>query len=316
VITLITATPGSGKTLTAIQIIIDALSQGRPVYSNINGLVTEKFPNHHNLHPAPDDWRDTPEGSLVVYDECQQPHLYPSTAQRGRVEDERLTAMETHRHTGHDLIFITQAPTFVHHHVRKLVGQHIHLYRGRGIGGAMRYEWSHTCDNPNDRREQERADSRFWKFPREHFDFYQSATIHTHKFSIPRNLAIFLVFLLLAISYLGYRIYDNRGLASFHDDLVENSVAESSVIQSSSLNPIPVSTPEYKELSTPISGCASSEHHCRCYSSSGQPLDMPTAQCLSIIAGPIPRSVVVGGGSGAGASKGSSRSVGSALFGG
>src|SRR5690625_7280597 len=88
------------------------------------------------------------------------------------------------------------------------------------------------------------------KFPREHFDFYQSATIHTHKFSIPRNLAIFLVFLLLAISYLGYRIYDNRGLASFHDDLVENSVAESSVIQSSSLNPIPVSTPEYKELST------------------------------------------------------------------
>ncbi len=41
------------------------------------------------------DWRDTPEGSLVVYDEAQQVHLYPSNAQRGPVTDERLTAMET-----------------------------------------------------------------------------------------------------------------------------------------------------------------------------------------------------------------------------
>lgn len=317
-ITLITATPGSGKTLTAIQIIIDALNQGRPVYSNINGLEVYKFPNNHNLHPAPDDWRDTPEGSLVVYDECQQPHLYPSTAQRGRVEDERLTAMETHRHTGHDLIFITQAPTFVHHHIRKLVGQHIHLYRGRGIGGAMRYEWSHTCDSPNDRREQKRADSRFWKFPKEHFGYYRSATVHTHKFSLPRNLAIFLVFLLLFVFFLGYRIYDNRGLASFHEDSIENSIADTSVVSTvSRLNLTPLSTPEYKELATPISGCASSEKHCRCYSPSGQPLDMPTAQCLSIIAGPIPRSVVVGGGSGAAVgSKSSGRSAGSALFGG
>lgn len=147
-----------------------------------------KSSNNHNLQEAPSDWRDTPHGSVVIYDECQQPHLYPSTAKAGKVEDERLTAMETHRHTGHDLYFITQAPTFVHHHIRKLVGQHIHLYRARGIGGAMRYEWSHTCDNPNDRREQERADSFLWKFPSAHFAYYTSATVHTHKFKIPKKL--------------------------------------------------------------------------------------------------------------------------------
>ena len=191
-IKLITAVPGSGKTLSAIAMIIEVLEAGRPVFTNISGLVKDKFPNNSLLQEAPDDWRDTPEGSLVIYDEAQQAHLYPSNAQRGKVEDERLTAMETHRHSGHDLVFITQAPTFVHHHIRKLVGEHIHLYRGRGVGGAMRYEWSHTCDSPNDRKEQERATGVFWKFPKEHFGYYTSAVMHTHKFKIPYKIvAIF-----------------------------------------------------------------------------------------------------------------------------
>lgn len=143
-ITLITAVPGSGKTLYAISLIDKANKEGRAVYQNIDGLKPEAFDNPTLIYDAPADWRDTPDGSLVIYDECQQPHLYPATAKRGLVEDERLTAMETHRHTGHDLIFITQAPTFVHHHIRKLAGQHLHFYRARGISGAMRYEWSHV----------------------------------------------------------------------------------------------------------------------------------------------------------------------------
>ena len=85
-IKLITAVPGSGKTLSAIAMIIEGLVAGRPVFTNINGLVKDKFPNNSLLQDAPDDWRDTPEGSLVIYDEAQQAHLYPSNAQRGKVE--------------------------------------------------------------------------------------------------------------------------------------------------------------------------------------------------------------------------------------
>lgn len=288
-ITLITAVPGSGKTLYAITLIEEALASGRPVYANINGLVCEKFTNSHLLYEAPDDWRDTPEGALVIYDEPQQSHLYPSNAQRGRVDDERLTAMETHRHSGHDLVFITQAPTFVHHHIRKLVGLHIHLYRARGVKGAMKYEWSHTCDNPNDRGEQSRADSGPWPFPSKYFSYYTSAVIHTHKFRIPKKLTVMLVFILVLVA-----IAVSLSLSAF-DSIAGDSAAEvGGAVQASATAPPPTtytwsSTPE----AIPVAGCIASEsrNRCQCFSAKGVTLDMSHAACLSVIATPFPRNI-------------------------
>lgn len=293
-IKLITAVPGSGKTLSAIAMIIEGLEAGRPVFTNINGLVKDKFPNNSLLQEAPDDWRDTPEGSLVIYDEAQQAHLYPSNAQRGKVEDERLTAMETHRHSGHDLVFITQAPTFVHHHIRKLVGEHIHLYRGRGIGGAMRYEWSHTCDSPNDRKEQERATGVFWKFPKEHFGYYTSAVMHTHKFKIPYKIVGIFVVVALILSFVGYNLIANDGLAVLSEPVKVEAQAE----MLASARPV-VKTDIYSwSAATPavsVAGCMANHDtsKCQCYDDDGKTLALEHSQCLSILNNPLPRSVKV-----------------------
>lgn len=290
-IKLITAVPGSGKTLSAIALIIEGLESGRPVFTNINGLIKNKFPNPHLLSEAPDDWRDTPEGSLVIYDEAQQAHLYPSNAQRGKVEDERLTAMETHRHSGHDLVFITQAPTFVHHHIRKLVGEHVHLYRGRGIGGAMRYEWSHTCDAPNDRREQERATSAFWKFPKEHFGYYTSAVMHTHKFKIPYKIVAVFVVALAIMSLVAINLFKNDGLAVMTQNSPAVALAEA--------KPARPAASAYSWSSTPpavsVSGCIANyeRSYCQCYDDEGKTLALEHAQCLSILNNPLPRTVTV-----------------------
>ena len=288
-ITLITAVPGSGKTLYSIGLIEDALASGRPVFTNISGLVKEKFSNPHLLSDAPDDWRDTPEGSLVLYDEAQQSHLYPSNAQRGPVTDQRLTAMETHRHSGHDLVFITQAPTFIHHHIRKLVGLHVHLYRSRGLQAASKYEWSHVCDSPNDRKEQQRADFVLWKFPKEHFSFYTSAVMHTHKFRMPKKLMILLFFIVLALFFLGFSLYKNSGLASmsFADDA-------STLIASNSSEPVPLVVPYEWSKTTeavPVAGCIAmpSRDKCQCFSANGTTLEMSHAACLSVIDSPLPR---------------------------
>lgn len=293
-IKLITAVPGSGKTLSAIAMIIEGLEAGRPVFTNINGLVKDKFPNNSLLQEAPDDWRDTPEGSLVIYDEAQQAHLYPSNAQRGKVEDERLTAMETHRHSGHDLVFITQAPTFVHHHIRKLVGEHIHLYRGRGVGGAMRYEWSHTCDSPNDRKEQERATGAFWKFPKEHFGYYTSAVMHTHKFKIPYKIVAIFSVVALILSFVGYNLIANDGLAV----LSEPPRVEARAEMLASARPV-AKTDMYSWSAAPVAvsvaGCMANQDtsKCQCYDDDGKTLALEHAQCLSILNNPLPRSVKV-----------------------
>lgn len=300
-ITLITAVPGSGKTLYAISLIDKANKEGRAVYQNIDGLKPEMFDNPSIIYDAPADWRDTPDGSLVIYDECQQPHLYPATAKRGLVEDERLTAMETHRHTGHDLVFITQAPTFVHHHVRKLAGQHIHFYRARGIHGAMRYEWSHVCDSPNDRKEQQRADSIMWKFPKQYYEYYQSATIHTHKFRMPAKLKILLCFLVPALVYLGYRF--------MHFSMIKPSepakasaaeqVASTPTLQTEQQANVPNSP--YNWTNTPetngVTGCVANKktNRCMCFGADGGTLHLSYAQCLSIIGNPLPHSIMFRG---------------------
>lgn len=290
-ITLITAVPGSGKTLLAVGLIVDYIAEGRHVFHNIAGLQVDKFSRPDLIHDAPADWRDTPHGSVVIYDECQQPHLYPATAQRGAVDDERLTAMETHRHSGHDLIFITQAPTFLHHHARKLVGQHIHLYRGGGSKIVARYEWSHVCDNPNDRREQERADFQAFPFNKAHFELYQSSTIHTHKFKIPRKLIILGVFILSLVAFLVYLGYDSFLVTGEFNKPKESPPAQ---VQARAAAVSSVYSWSAADSAIPVSGCIANRDRsrCQCYSDEGITLSLEHAQCLSIISSPLPRQLL------------------------
>lgn len=291
-ITLITAVPGSGKTLLAVGLIVDYIAEGRHVFHNIAGLQVDKFSRPDLIHDAPADWRDTPHGSVVIYDECQQPHLYPATAQRGAVEDARLTAMETHRHSGHDLIFITQAPTFLHHHARKLVGQHIHLYRGGGSKIVARYEWSHVCDNPNDRREQERADFQAFPFNKAHFELYQSSTIHTHKFKIPRKLIILGVFILSLVSFLVYLGYDSFLVTGEFHKQPESPPAQ---VQARAAAVPAIYSWAAAEPAVPVAGCIANadRSRCQCFSDEGITLTLEHAQCLSILTNPLPRSIKV-----------------------
>lgn len=318
-ITIITAVPGSGKTLFAVGLVAKAAAEKRPVYTNIDGL---KIPG---AKPAPNDWRDTPEGSLVIYDEAQQEHLYPSTAHRGEVKDERLRAMEIHRHSGHDLVFISQSPSFLHHHIRKLAGEHIHLYRAFGLKTVTKYTWQHAVNDPNDRGEQNRADSHSWKFPKEHFKLYKSASLHTHKFKMPKKLGFLLAFICLVASFLAYNIYkskDSSFLFTSADQLAhtEREPAQSDSSDSalsktlsaeavsglgavgreaSSTRPkLPASTGVYDwadtEHATPVAGCISSATMCQCFSDTGQLLKMAYAACLSAITNPLPRTILVG----------------------
>lgn len=65
---LITAPPGTGKTLLLIKMIFEYLKEGRRVYSNIDQLkIEEVLPFPHN-----GDWRDFPDGSVVIIDEAQE----------------------------------------------------------------------------------------------------------------------------------------------------------------------------------------------------------------------------------------------------
>src|SRR5690606_37667589 len=228
-----------------------------------------------------------PEGSLVIYDEAQQPRLYPSTAHRGEVKDERLRSMVVHRHTGHDRVFVCQSPCFLHHHIRKLAGEHIHLYRAFGSKTVTKYTWQHTVDSPNDRGEQGRADAFPWRFPKEHFKFYKSATIHTHKFKVPKKLGLLLAFIFLVASGVVYQAVSSENSVLLGKSAETQEVAPAVATAGSSVpsgvraaattgpkKPLPATTTLYDwsqtEIAKPVSGCIYNETRCQCFDSGGQ----------------------------------------------
>ena len=62
-IILITGTPGSGKTLFAVsKILAWAKENKREIFADIDGLSID------GIEKSPEDWRETPDGSIVVYD--------------------------------------------------------------------------------------------------------------------------------------------------------------------------------------------------------------------------------------------------------
>lgn len=266
---LITGVPGAGKTLRAVSMLAAAREEGRLVYHNIAG--------YEHGEPAPSDWRDTPEGSLVVYDEAQRD--WPSDGKPGVSSDDRIRAMETHRHTGHDLVFVTQAPTLVHHHIRKLVGTHYHHQRAAGLQGAAVSEWARCCDTPNDSKEQ-RGDciKHRWAFPKSLYGQYKSATLHTHKRRIPPRLVALGVFLVAAFTFGAVMLSNSKHL---NPDEGARGGAQAQAQRAAPLAP----GLDFDVLRTAqaepvrVMGCISSASRCMCFNGEGSPLQISDAEC-------------------------------------
>lgn len=305
---LITAVPGSGKSLTAVEIILKYLKEGRKVYTNIPLTLNDNgsYLIGDGVFPVPDhnDYRELPVGSVVIFDEAHE--IFPATGRAGSSDDPRITSLTKHRHDGYDIYFITQDATFLHHDIRKLVGTHIHLYRGHGSSVVSRYKWSHYCASPNDRKEQERAIAETWRFPNDLYKYYKSSQVHTHKFNIPKK-GIFIGLLILAIiSYIVYSVFFSNSLDFVNSD--NSSVSTFSESSSNSFKPSPQTEdkqlpklidvfPDLKReflLSTaptaePLEGCIQYNDNCHCYNKKGLPLEVTVSMCKMLLSKPLPR---------------------------
>lgn len=216
-ITLITGTPGAGKTLYAVAELLGGEYAGRPLYvDGIPELLLD-----HEIAQDPLDWQDwIPQGkdAVLVVDECQRvwrPRHY------GKEVPPSVSAMETHRHMGVDVVLITQHPNLLDSNVRRLVGRHIHVRRLWGMSRTMVYEW----DGATDPQRTSTAIARQWKYPKKAFNWYKSATAHTaRKQRMPASIWLFAIaFLGVPIcAYLGYQTFFSRFSA---DDTVTAAIA-------------------------------------------------------------------------------------------
>lgn len=301
---LISAVPGSGKTLRIVGIIkrkllaenAKLIVAGRPprlIYSNVKGLRIA------GILPLPDDWRDTPEHSIVITDEAQL--VYPASGGSGISKDERVLAMTTHRHTGHDLYFLTQDPVFLDGTLRKLCGHHEHLWRASSLQAATVYSWDSAQSSPMSSGSLKLADMESWAFPKEDYGDFDSATQHTHKFKMPRKILMLGVALVIVFGGVAWMIFFRAGsFAAFRTSQPAAAMAPGQAAGApggvAAVGKVVGSTrpPTGSELwaEVPVlpalAGCAVLSASCRAWNMDGGQLDLSDTECRTMCGKPLP----------------------------
>lgn len=224
-ITLITGVPGSGKTLMAVSDLskkVDKEWAGRKIF--IHGIPeltipTEPIPEGHTIQDM-HVWLKWPEnnGSIVVIDEAQ--NIFPPRS-AGSKTPEIVEWLHVHRHSGADIILITQMPGRIDKQVRDLVGAHYHIHK-TPLGVRMRYFWDYCENNPKSGMKNARPE--VYKFDKKAFGLYKSAEIHT-KVKTPKSRVLWVIPLALIVfcftAYMGYSLLS--GFGSSEKAVSENS---------------------------------------------------------------------------------------------
>lgn len=199
-ITLITGTPGSGKTLYTVWFAAKQQKAGRRLM--VDGIRDLAVDHVDVDEPWLRKWFEHREqNDLIVVDEAQR--IWPPTSISTKVGDD-IEKLHIHRHLGVDFILITQHPQRISKSVRDLVGRHVHVRKLFGLNRAMLYEWDH-CHNVGSLKD---AVKTMWAYPRDVFKLYTSAEIHTkQKAVIPKALFLLPVALVVVAvgAYYGLR---------------------------------------------------------------------------------------------------------------
>lgn len=312
-IELITGLPGNGKTLfTIAQVKTLAERENRPVFYH---GIPELTLNWEQLDD-PKNWMAVPPRSIVVIDECQKTFRNRSM---GQVPPPFVTALETHRHLGIDLVLITQHPSLVDPAVRRLAGRHQHLVRIWGMEASTVHQWDAVKDNCDKSRND--SNKKKWGFDKSLYGLYKSAEEHTMKRSIPFRVKMLLglmVLFILLVGYMGmYLVKKSTATTEAKPGAVQagsvsNPLAASAVDAGRSVVPpfdpiadakqyvqastprvegLPHTAPKYDAITAPVrapvpaaciqKGTATSAHmECKCFSQQGTPMAVEFNMCI------------------------------------
>lgn len=299
---LTTGLPGSGKTLRSLVYIKElAEREGRTVYYHgINELKLSWQPLEN-----PKEWNSLPEGSIIVIDECQD--LYPVHETKLAAEPHVLM-LAKHRHRGYDIFLISQHPMNIHAFVRRLIDKHWHIIRAFGMKGSTVHEWNRVIDYP----EKTKKDSQtsIFNYPKDAFNYYKSAEVHTIQRKIPKKVYWLIVVLLLVPTFLFFAFTKlspdaNRKRIEALDSTIATAPAGTSQngliervkqkvdltyveAHTAELLDFPHTAPAFKEITKPTqapypAACVAMGNLCKCYTQQGTKLQTTDAVCHQIV---------------------------------
>lgn len=306
---LITGLPGAGKTLKAMMLADQFTKEGRQVYvANVRGLTRTDW-----LPCDPRKWMDLPDGSVVFVDEVQD--FFPQRGARDPMPD-AVARLDKHRHRGFTFIFTCQYPKQVDFALRGFVDRHLHLRRNFGLSTSTVIELD-RCIDIDDKGDINKALKTAFRFPKEAFGWYQSATEHNMKVRIPARVLAFPVLIVgvLGLVWAAYTTISGWGDKVSKLDggqLMGNAaipaaagVPGGSGVAAAAPRPVlanvaayqaripglAFTAPRYDDVAKPVrapypAACVyMASAGCKCFTQQGTPYSTPEALCKQIVAG-------------------------------
>lgn len=272
----------------------------RTIYSNIKAL---KVPySRANVY----DWRECPDGSIIVIDEVQLVEPYSDLKNKTNDIVQELTI---HRHRGFDFYFITQAPSLLHPTIKELIGCHYHITRPYGRTPKV-YQYGSCRAYPNTMVNKINCEDKFSFKPQDRiFKLYKSTSINTHKGRIPKGVFIFASIAMLCIFGFLYMVTTKdmglvgdmantavgKPVTQHHEKNEQNqenlssdkkqSLDENAQQHNSANSVEPPQNMQLQDEKPIIVGCIEMGEKCNCYHEQGGIIDVSKQECKRYIQG-------------------------------
>lgn len=308
-----TGANGSCKTLfTLADVRKLQLETGRPVCVNARfKIYPEKLVEFGWQVIEFKDWQAQEDGTIFLIDEC---HNDLPIRPNGSAVPEPVKMLAEHRARGFDFFLLTQHPMNLDAFVRKLIGApgwHQHLKRvfgGTGVTRVLQWDAVKTDCEKDGSGNSAQITNR--THPKEVYDWYDSAVIHTAKVRIPKMLWVLLGALVVVAgaSFFGYRSIKNIANPDRVSELQSSSqnLAPPGRMRDTKKSEVKTraeylsqyvprvtgllhTAPVYDTLTTPVraprpAGCAVTEKKgCKCYTQDGTPYPTTPSICGQIV---------------------------------
>lgn len=305
---LVTGTNGAGKTLNVLKWVRELQQKTqRPVYYvgfDIKPEIKEQF-GWQEFDPK--KWQDLPDGSICIMDECQK--YFPNRPAGANVP-EYVMALTEHRKRGFDFFMITQHPGNIDSFIRKLIGSpswHRHLKRPFGRENVSCIEWGYCNPSPERPGSGKDGQVKSIPFPKDVYNWYNSAELHTAQKTIPKKLIVLIVCLVAIVVLIGVAYFaiprpkDPQEVKTEQAETLPARPQQTAETKAASdldyykqyqprIIGLPHTAPRYDEITKPVTApypaaClyAADRDVCKCYSQQGTAMDVPRLTCMSIV---------------------------------
>lgn len=308
---LITGANGAGKTLNTLKWIRErSVKEGRPVCHNgrFEPVPGGELQSWKTIDIK--NWQDEPDGAIFLVDECHND--FPLRPASG-TPPEYVRMLAEHRRRGFDFYLVTQHPQNIDAFIRRLIGSpgwHRHLKRSFGGDLVSVLEWSAVnpnCEKPGSGKS---GTASMQPFPKEVFTWYKSASLHTGKRKIPKQVWFLLacLFIVPLLLYFAVKsLYDKTqpaetppasaaaaasaggSPAGAAAQLAKYASTDDYLLQRKPRIPdFPHTAPAYDELTKPVeapypAACVQMGERCECYTQQGTYMRTSADTCVQIV---------------------------------